>query len=337
MKWDGGAPPELVVVARRPETQNSKLDRIRLGLSACLGGERVRYDGGHCLEPLVSGALGQYLEFLPVCPEVECGLGVPRESMRLVGRADAPRLLTVHSGRDLTRPLLAWARRRVGELAREDLSGFIFKSASPSCGPSGVKVHQERGAAPATAPGLFARLFRAHLPLVPVVNEEQLRDPELRENFLERLFFQRRWREFLGQRPDKGQLAAFHDRHRLQILAHSPGHGRRLDQLLASETLALPEALHAYQTLVLAALRLPATSRKNLRVLNHLRGRLRQTLSRQEQEELQRAVDSYRRGEAPLIVPVTLINHYADKYRQGSLQGSYLHPHPLEMQLRYHA
>jgi uncharacterized protein YbgA (DUF1722 family) len=160
---------------------------------------------------------------------------------------------------------------------------------------------------------------------VPVVDEEQLHDPELRENFMERLFFQRRWREFLGQRPDKGQLAAFHDRHRLQILAHSPGHGRRLEQLLAAETLPL------------AALMLPATSRKNLRILVHLLGRLKQTLSRQEREELRRAVDSYRRGETPLIVPVTLINHYADKYRQDSLQGSYLHSDPLELQLRYHA
>jgi len=257
--------------------------------------------------------------------------------MRLVGRPDAPRLLTVHSGRDLTRPLLVWARRRVGELAREDLSGFIFKSASPSCGPARVKVHNERGAPPATGPGLFARVFIAHLPLVPVVDEEQLHDPELRENFMERLFFQRRWREFLGQRPDKGQLAAFHDRHRLQILAHSPGHGRRLGQLLASETLPLPEALSAYQALALAALQLPATSRKNLRVLDHLRGRLKQTLSPREREELRRAVDSYRRGETPLIVPVTLINHYADQYQPGSLQGSYLHPHPLELQLRYHA
>ena len=314
------------------------MSNIRLGLSACLGGEKVRYDGGHRLEPLISGTLGQYLEFTPVCPEVECGLGVPREPMRLVGRTGSPpRLLTVHSGRDLTRRLLVWARRRVEELAREDLSGFIFKSASPSCGPARVKVHHERGAPPATGPGLFARVFMAHLPLVPVVDEEQLHDPELRENFMERLFFQRRWREFLGQGPDKGQLAAFHDRHRLQILAHSPGHGRRLEQLLAAETLPLPEALSAYQTLALAALMLPATSRKNLRILDHLLGRLKQTLSRQEREELRRAVDSYRRGETPLIVPVTLINHYADKYRQGSLQGSYLHPHPLELKLRYHA
>ncbi|MGD0828068.1 MAG: DUF523 and DUF1722 domain-containing protein [Desulfobaccales bacterium] len=324
-------------MARRPETQNSKLDHIRLGLSACLGGEKVRYDGGHRLEPLISGTLGQYLEFTPVCPEVECGLGVPREPMRLVGRPDAPRLLTVHSGRDLTRPLLAWARRRVGELAREDLSGFIFKSSSPSCGPARVKVHNERGAPAAAGPGLFARVFLAHFPLVPVVDEEQLHDPELRENFVERLFFQRRWREFLAQRPDRGQLGAFHDRHRLQILAHSPGHGRRLEQLLASETLPLLETLSAYQTLALAALKLPATSRKNLRVLDHLLGRLKQTLSRQEREELRRAVDSYRRGETLLIAPVSLINHYADKYRQGSLQGSYLHPHPLELKLRYHA
>ncbi len=314
------------------------MSHIRLGLSACLGGEKVRYDGGHRLEPLISRTLGQYLEFTPVCPEVECGLGVPREPMRLVGRPGSPpRLLTVHSGRDLTRRLLAWARRRVRELAREDLSGFIFKSGSPSCGPGRVKIHHEGGARPATGPGLFARVFMAHFPLVPVVDEEQLHDPELRENFVERLFFQRRWREFLGQRPDKGQLAAFHDRHRLQILAHSPGHGRRLEQLLASETLPLPEALRAYQTLALAALKLPATSRKNLRVLDHLRGRLKQTLSPQEREELRRAVDSYRRGEAPLIVPVTLINHYADQYQPGSLQGSYLHPHPLELQLRYHA
>ena len=194
------------------------------------------------------------------------------------------------------------------------------------------------GGAAGHRPGALCRVFMAHFPLVPVVDEEQLRDPELRAVVFANFFFSSgAGGAFWGNGRIKGQLAAFHDRHRLQILPHSPGHGRRLEQLLASETLPLPEGLRAYETLVRAAFQLPATSRKNLRVLDHLRGRLKQTLSPREREELRRAVDSYRRGETPLIVPVTLINHYADQYQPGSLQGNNLHPHPLELKLGYHA
>lgn len=314
--------------------------KIRLGLSACLAGEAVRYDGGHRWEPFLTATWERDLEFLPVCPEVECGLGVPREPLRLVARPGAatPRLLTVRRGQDLTRRLLTWAGRRVRELAREDLCGFIFKSGSPSCGVGRVKIYPEQGAPAATGTGLFAAVLMAHLPLVPVADELRLRDPELRENFIERLFFQRRWREFLGGLPDEEGLAAFHGRHRLQIMAHSPEQGRGLDRLLAATGRPLAERVSAYQDLALAAMRLKATVPKNLGVLDNLVARFRKSLRGEELQELQEAVDSYRRGEAPLLAAVTLINHYARQYRGLIPPGqTYLNPHPTELRLRHHA
>lgn len=313
--------------------------KIKLGISSCLLGEKVRYDGGHRWERFITDTLGPYLEFVPVCPEVECGLGTPREPMRLVGRADAPRLLTVRTGQDHTPRLLTWARRRVEELAQEDLCGFIFKAKSPSCGPARVKVYNDQGAAAGTGAGLFVRVFMGRFPLLPVEDEGRLHGPEIRENFLERLFFYQRWREFLRQNPDLGRLVAFHTRHQLQIMAHSPELYRQLGKLVArARELPLPEVLTSYPALATAALKLKATVKKNANVLYHLLGYFKKQLSGDEKQELLESIDSYRRGEAPLIVPVTLINHYVRKYQEPYLKEQfYLQPHPLELKLRNHA
>jgi uncharacterized protein YbgA (DUF1722 family)/uncharacterized protein YbbK (DUF523 family) len=313
--------------------------KIRLGLSSCLLGEKVRYDGGHRWDRFITDTLGPYVEFVPVCPEVECGLGVPREPMRLVGRPDAPRLLTVRTGQDLTQRLLTWARQRVRELAQEDLDGFIFKAKSPSSGMARVKVYNDRGVPSATGVGLFAGVFMARFPLLPVADEARLYDPEIRENFLERIFFHQRWREFLRRKPDLGDLVAFHTRHELQILAHSAESYRQSGRLLAQAgERPWPPLLTDYQTLVMAALRFKATVKKNAHVLDHLLGHFKKQLSGDEKQEMRDSFDSYRRGEAPLIVPVTLINHFVRKYQESYLQDQfYLHPHPLELLLRNHA
>jgi uncharacterized protein YbgA (DUF1722 family)/uncharacterized protein YbbK (DUF523 family) len=315
------------------------MSKIRLGLSSCLLGAKVRFDGGHRWDRFITDTLGQYVEFVPVCPEVECGLGVPREPMRLEGQPAAPRLVTVRTRQDLTQRLLTWTRRRVEELAHEDLDGYIFKAKSPSCGMARVKVYNDRGVFTTTGVGLLARVFLDHFPLLPVADEGRLHDPELRENFIERIFFHRRWRELLGQKPNLGDLVDFHTRHKLQILAHSPEHYRLMGRLVAQgrET-ALPEFLAAYQTLMLAALRLKATVKKNANVLDHLLGYFKKQLSSDEKQELLEIIDSYRRGEAPLIVPITLVNHYVRQYQEPYLKGQfYLQPHPLELKLRNHA
>jgi uncharacterized protein YbgA (DUF1722 family)/uncharacterized protein YbbK (DUF523 family) len=316
------------------------MEKLRLGISACLLGEPVRYDGGHKLDPFITGTLGNYVEFLPVCPEAECGLGVPREAMRLVGDPDAPRLMTVRSKVDLTDRMLAWAQKRLEELEQENLCGFIFKSKSPSSGMERVRVYREppQGSPVARGVGIFARLFMARFPLLPVEDEGRLHDPVLRENFITRLFVMQRWREFLAAGPGLRDLVAFHTRHKLLILAHSPTHYRDLGRLVArAKELPLPELCRLYQSRLMEALRLKATPRKNANVLDHLMGYFKKDLTPDEKRELREVIDSHRLGYVPLVVPVTLINHYVRKYQQPYLREQfYLHPHPVELQLRNH-
>jgi uncharacterized protein YbgA (DUF1722 family)/uncharacterized protein YbbK (DUF523 family) len=316
------------------------MEKIRLGISACLLGEPVRYDGGHKLDRFIAETLGRYVEFVPVCPEVECGLGVPREAMRLVGDPDAPRLMTIHTKVDLTDRMLAWAQKRVEELERENLCGFIFKSKSPSSGMERIRVYREppTGSPVPRGVGLFARTFMARFPLLPVEDEGRLHDPVLRENFIERLFVMQRWREFLAAGPARRHLVAFHTRHKLLILAHSPNHYRDLGRLVArAKELALPELCRLYQSRLMEALRLKATPRKNTNVLSHLMGYFKKDLTPDEKQELLEVIASYYQGHVPLVVPITLINHYVRKYQQPYLREQfYLHPHPLELQLRHH-
>ncbi len=316
------------------------MEKIRLGISACLLGEKVRFDGGHQWDRFITETLGQYVEFVSVCPEVGCGLGVPREAMRLVGTPESPRLLTVRTKIDHTERLVAWARKRVQELEQEDLCGFIFKSKSPSSGMERVKVYPESGQGSPTlrGVGLFARIFMEHFPLLPVEEEGRLHDPDLRENFIERLFVWRRWREFLLAGPNAGGLVAFHTRHKLLLLAHSPGHYRELGRLVArTREMAIGVLCDLYQSGLMEALRLKATPKKNTNVLHHLMGYFKRDLTPDEKQELLEVIDNYHKGHVPLIVPVTLVNHYVRKYRPPYLTDQvYLHPHPVELQLRNH-
>ena len=210
-----------------------QIAKIRLGISACLLGQAVRYDGGHKHDRFITETLGQYVEFVPVCPEVECGLGIPREAMRLVGDLEQPRLLTIRSRKDYTDQMLAWAQRRVRELEREDLSGFIFKSDSPSSGMERVKVYNDKGMPVKKGIGLFARAFMEHFPLLPVEDEGRLHDPKLRENFIEAIFAFKRWRDVVTSGPGRKELVAFHTRHKLLLLAHSPEHYREMGRVVA--------------------------------------------------------------------------------------------------------
>jgi uncharacterized protein YbgA (DUF1722 family)/uncharacterized protein YbbK (DUF523 family) len=316
------------------------MPKLRLGISACLLGQPVRFDGGHQQDRFITDTLGRYVEFVPVCPEVECGLGVPREAMRLAGDPEAPRLMTVRTRVDLTDRMLAWARKRVQELEQENLCGFIFKSKSPSSGMARVKVYPEQapGSPVTRGVGMFARVFMAHFPLLPVEDEGRLHDPVLRENFIARIFVLQRWRELLAANPNLGALVAFHTRHKLLILSHSPKHYRELGRLVArASELPIHQLYDHYQSRLMDALRLQATSSKNANVLYHLMGYFKKDLSADEKQELLEIIDHYRQGFVPLVVPVTLLNHYVRKYNQPYLKDQfYLHPHPVELQLRHH-
>jgi uncharacterized protein YbgA (DUF1722 family) len=248
--------------------------------------------------------------------------------------------MTVRTKIDHTERMVKWAENRVRELAQENLCGFIFKSKSPSSGMERVRVYSEppQGAPVIKGVGLFARIFMEHFPLLPVEDEGRLHDPVLRENFIERIFVFQRWRELLAASPGRGGLIAFHTRHKLLILAHSTEHYRELGKLVAqAKELPSPELFERYQSRLMEALRLKATPKKNTNVLHHLMGYFKQDLTTEEKQELLEIIENYRQGYVPLVVPVTLINHYVRKYHQPYLQEQfYLHPHPVELQLRNH-
>lgn len=312
--------------------------KIRLGISACLLGEEVRYDGGHKLDRYLTDTLGRYVEYVPVCPEVEAGFGVPREAMHLEGDLNAPRLVTRRTKRDLTDPMLEWAKKRVLELEAQDLCGFIFKSRSPSSGMERIPVYNEKGMPVKKGVGLFARIFMDHFPLLPVEDEGRLHDPKLRENFIECVFVFKRWRECLSRGKSRRGLIDFHTKHKLLILSHSPKHYQMMGRLVGqAKTLALDELYQTYQGLLLEALRLKTTIKKNANVLQHMMGYFKKELSADEKQELLENIGHYRNGHVPLIVPITLINHYVRKYAQAYLASQYyLNPHPVELKLRNH-
>ena len=318
--------------------ESNTMEKIKLGISTCLLGENVRYDGGHKLDRFLTDTLGQYVEYVPVCPEVECGLGIPREAMHLEGEPESPHLVTIHTKQDMTDRMIRWAQKRVADLEKENLCGFIFKSDSPSSGMERVKVYNEKGMPVKKGVGIYAKIFMEHFPLLPVEDEGRLHDPELRENFIERIFTLKRWREVLANQDSRGNLVNFHTRHKLLILSHSPKHYQLMGKLVAGvKNSPLRELYHPYQTLLMVSLQLKTTPKKNSNVLQHMMGYFKEQLSSDEKQELLEVIDIYRMGYLPLIVPITLINHYVRKYNQPYLkQQVYLNPHPLELQLRNH-
>jgi len=314
------------------------IEKVKVGISACLLGQNVRYDGGHKLDRFLRDTLGQYVEYVSVCPEVECGLSVPRESMRLEGNPDSPRLVTIHTKQDLTEQMVRWAQKRVLELEKEDLCGFIFKSDSPSSGMERVKVYGEKGMPVKKGVGIFAKIFMKHFPLLPVEEEGRLHDPKVRENFIERIFTLKRWRELLTKKGDRGNLVEFHTQHKMLILSHSPKHYQILGKLVAkAKDFPIREIYRQYQIILMEALQLKTTPKKNANVLLHMMGYFKEHLSSDEKQELLEVIHSYRQEYIPLIVPITLIQHYVRKYDEPYLkQQVYLNPHPLELQLRNH-
>jgi uncharacterized protein YbgA (DUF1722 family)/uncharacterized protein YbbK (DUF523 family) len=314
-------------------------ERIRLGVSTCLLGESVRWNGGHARNRFITDTLSQFVDFVPVCPEVEAGFPIPRETFRLVGDPQSPRLTTSRTKVDHTDTMLAWARQRVSDLEKENLCGFIFKKDSPSSGLYRVKVYTDKGLPHKQGVGLFARAFTEHFPRVPVEEDGRLNDPLLRETFIEQIFTMKRWRETLSKKRRVGELVDFHTRHKLLMLAHSPTHYRLMGKLVAGgKSMPMNDLYDQYEALLVEALRLKVTVKKNLNVLYHLLGYFKKQLTADEKQELLEIIERYGKEYVPLIVPVSLINHYVRKYRQPYLQQQvYLNPHPVELKLRNHA
>jgi uncharacterized protein YbgA (DUF1722 family)/uncharacterized protein YbbK (DUF523 family) len=301
-------------------------------------GREVRHDGGHKRDRFLTDVLGTHVEWVPVCPEVEVGMGVPRPSIRLEQRGDSLRLVEPKSGADHTRAMETFAARRVRELERLELSGYVLKKDSPSCGMERVRIWSAKGQATRTGRGLFAQALCERLPLLPVEEEGRLADAALRESFVERIFAYRRLRALFRGHWTVGELVAFHTAHKLSLLAHSEVDYRALGRLVArAKSLARAELRERYESGFMAALARPATRRRHTNVLQHMVGHLRAGLDAAGRAELSSLIEDYRRGLVPLVVPLTLLRHHVRRLDVAYLGGQvYLDPHPKELMLRNH-
>lgn len=314
-------------------------ERVKILVSACLLGEKVRYDGGHKRDHFLNETLGPFVEWVRVCPEVDCGLPVPREAMRLVGDPGRPRLVTGRTGIDHTERMERWATVRLEELSRLDLCGYICKKDSPSSGMERVKVYGGGSGVPArTGVGVFTRRFMERFPRIPVEEEGRLTDPVLREMFVERVFCLRRFRDLLARPLSRGALVDFHTDHKLLLLSHDRRHHQEMGRLVAgAKTLPLGTLYSRYEEIFMAALAHKATPKKCADVLSHMMGYFRMMLSSAEKQEMIELIDRYRLRLVPLVVPVTLIRHYVRKYDVAYLARQvFLNPHPVELMLRNH-
>jgi len=311
--------------------------KLRLGVSACLLGNEVRYDGGHKRNPFLTDLLGPFVEWVPICPEVEAGFGTPREAMRLVTEGTEVRLVTVRTRRDVTGQLDQAVAARLRTLARLDLDGYVLKKDSPSCGLFRVKVYGPSGVGQRSGRGLFAAGLADAQPLLPLEEEGRLGDPRLRENFIERVFAYRRLRNLMAGPVGAGALMQFHARHKLLLLAHAPSAYARLGRLVATARGRVPRALvDEYGDGFMQALATPATRGRHVNVLQHMAGYF-EAVDAGSRRELAASIADYGRGLVPLVVPLTLVAHHARRHEvQYLLDQIYLQPHPKELMLRNH-
>ena len=308
----------------------------RIGVSSCLLGEEVRYDGGHKRDAYIVDTLSRWIEWAPVCPEVEIGLSVPRPSIRLVEDGDGGRLVDPKSGEDHTGKMAALAPRRVGEMVAAGLDGFILKRASPSCGMERVKVWGTKGLAHKRGVGHFARHVLELAPALPVEEEGRLNDLPLRDHFVERIFCRNRWRVLLARGLSRARLVAFHTAHKMLLRAHDESGYGKLGRLVG-EFGQRPDAelFEAYQEGFVETLDRRATVRKHVNVLQHIMGYLKDELGAPHKRQLLLAIEDYRAGILPLNVPLTLLRYEIETREIDYVRGQlYLEPHPKELMLR---
>jgi uncharacterized protein YbgA (DUF1722 family)/uncharacterized protein YbbK (DUF523 family) len=309
---------------------------IRVGISSCLLGQEVRFDGGHKRDRFLADTLGQYVEWVPVCPEVEMGLGTPREPIRLIRRGGEVHLVGTTTATDVTEGMRSYAAAKVTALQGEDLSGYVLKKGSPSCGMELVRLYGTRGAPARTGRGLFAGALLEKFPSLPVEEEGRLRDPRLRENWVERLFAYRRLRDLWSGRWTRRHLVAFHAAHKLVLLSHSTEAYRSLGRLVARNRAMERAALRSrYENGFMRALAILATHGRHANVLRHVAGYFKNDLDATARKELAGLIGDFRQGLVPLVVPLALVAHYVRHYDVAEFQGQiYLSPQPREMALR---
>lgn len=316
---------------------------IPVGISACVLGHEVRYNGGHKLDRFIRDTLGTYVRFIPVCPEVEIGLGIPRETLRLVRRGDndggSVRLVAPKSNADYTERMGSYARNRTRQMSKEYLCGYILQKGSPSCGMERVRVYGKPGVAPArNGRGLFAMELMLRFPNLPVEEDGRLNDAGLRENFVERIFAYRRFRTLFDGRWKMGDLVAFHTREKLLLLAHNRPTYQELGRMVAAaKGRDRKQVASEYETLFMTGLRKMATRGRQTNVLQHIAGYVKKLVDSSDRQEIQEVIARYRAGYVPLVVPVTLLKHHVRRHGIEYLtQQTYLDPHPIELMLRNH-
>ena len=309
--------------------------RPRLGVSACLLGRPVRYDGGHRDEPLLHRELGPLVRFVEVCPEVAIGLPVPRPPIQVVTLDGEQRVRGVaRPDQDHTDALGAQARN-----IDTPLDGFVFKKDSPSCGVFRGRVRAEKGGMPVrTGVGHFSRVVMDNRPELPVEEEGRLHDPYLRESFIEALFCHNRWRVLVARGLTRRALVEFHEAHKMLLLAHDVARYRALGPIVGSfGRVPDDEVYRDYAAHFLAAIRRPASVGRHVNVLEHLFGHLKNALTPREKKEIGLAIDDFRSGRIPLVVPIALLRFLVTSHEADYVGGQlYLEPHPREMMLRNH-
>jgi uncharacterized protein YbgA (DUF1722 family)/uncharacterized protein YbbK (DUF523 family) len=318
------------------------LPKVRIGISSCLLGEEVRYNGGHKRDAFLTDTFGRYVEWVAVCPEVELGMGTPRPSIRLERIGGAIHLVMPSTGGDYTDAMREYAERRVAALAAMDLDGYVLKRDSPSCGMERVKVYQGAGMPSKDGRGLFAEALISRLPDLPVEEEGRLNDPLLRESFVTRVFVHHRWHRWHQVEQEdwtRASLMGFHERHKYVLMARNQAAMRRLGRLLGESDKRQPvsDLAAAYRQGLTAILSRPATRRGHTNVLHHLAGYVSDALDREDRAELAETIERYRLGLVPLVVPLTLIRHHVRRQGVEYLRDQvYLEPHPHELMLLNH-
>jgi uncharacterized protein YbgA (DUF1722 family)/uncharacterized protein YbbK (DUF523 family) len=316
--------------------RGNRSDRPRVGISLCLLGEEVRHDGGHKHDRYATGVLGQHFQWVPVCPEVEVGMGTPREPVNLLRTDDGVIMRGIRSGKDWTEQMQTYSRQRVEALREADLHGFILKKDSPTCGMERVRLYDKNNVPSRDGVGLFAQALMDQIPNLPLEEEGRLNDKPLRENFITRVYAYHRWRTLLQGEVSPHALVEFHTGHKMLLLAHSPQLYTELGRLVAQAgTLPLDELLDSYESMFMRALAKPASPGRQVNALQHLMGYLKEDVSADDKAELNDVIQEYREGIVPLIVPLTLLRHHLRQIDDPWVAKQvYLQPYPRELALR---
>lgn len=312
--------------------------RPRVGISQCLLGAEVRHDGGHKRERFLTDVLGDYFEWVSVCPEVEAGMGTPREALRLVRQPDGPKMITIRTGVDWTGRMNAYSEGRCDALAEQQLSGFVLKKDSPSCGLERVKVYDNNEVPSRTGRGLFAEVLQRRYPNLPIEEEGRLNDRPLRENFIGRVWAYDRWRRLRDDDAEPADLIRFHTGHKLLLMAHDPATYYAIGRIVAEAgTREWNELLAEYEAGFMQALARPAPAGRQVNALQHLMGLLKEQLDPEDKADILEVIEQYRAGIVPLVTPLALIKHHLRATGHPWVeQQVYLDPYPSELGLRSH-